>query len=168
LQGLQRAGEADLPKKMQDWLNEAYSDVLRFVDPATATENTIRDAFRSYDPVGQQPRMVSLFVGLYRLAGVRAQGRAAPVKSSTVARPRPATARATSRSAISAKHKTPPVPEFSGLHPMLVALLQDLPAPGTGWTQERRDKVAKMFPTVLDFAFPIVEEQEDDEQEGDE
>lgn len=166
LQGLQRAGEADLPNKMREWLNEAYADVLRFADPATATENTIRDAFRSYDPVGQQPRMVSLFVGLYKMAGVRAQGRAAPTKNGGAA-VRPRTTLPKSRIIKPTRDTGAGIP--GGMPPALSGLLSSLPTSGTGWTQDRRDSFVSTFGAVLDFCFPIVEAAEEsaDNQEGD-
>ena len=72
-EGLRLAPAADFKTRMSEWLNDAYSDVLRFVDPATADETSIRDAFRNYRPVGQQDRMVLLFVGLYAAAGIIAE-----------------------------------------------------------------------------------------------
>jgi len=73
LEGLRLAPEGDYKQRFAQWLNEAYADVLNYVDPATANETQLRDAFRNYQPVGQQPRMMSLFAGLYREAGIGAE-----------------------------------------------------------------------------------------------
>lgn len=70
LKSLRLAPEAEYKQCLAKWLKSAYADVLQFVDPETADEVSIRDAFRSYDPVGQQPRMVTLFIGLFAAAGI--------------------------------------------------------------------------------------------------
>ena len=68
-EGLRRSPEAEFQKRLHDWLTVAYADALKFVDPAGASESSIRDAFRHYNPVGQQTRMVTLFTGLFKAAG---------------------------------------------------------------------------------------------------
>lgn len=70
LEALRLVPEADYRERLGEWLNNAYADVLKFVDPATADETALRDAFRSYTPIGQRDRMVSLFIGLYAAAGI--------------------------------------------------------------------------------------------------
>jgi len=69
-ESLRRAPEAEFKDRVKQWLDAAYADVLQFVDPATATETNVRDAFRNYKPIAQQDRMVSLFLRLYEFAGV--------------------------------------------------------------------------------------------------
>lgn len=69
-EGLRLAPEAEYQPRMADWLRGAYADVLTFVDPETATEEQLEDAFRTYKPIGQRSRMVSLFQGLFTAAGV--------------------------------------------------------------------------------------------------
>lgn len=70
LEGIRLAPEAEYKQRLSEWLKSAYADVLRYVDPAVDDETKIRDAFRSYNPVGQQPRMISLFQGLIAAAGM--------------------------------------------------------------------------------------------------
>ena len=57
LEGIRLAPEAEYKKRLEDWLKGTYADVFSFVDPTTDDETRIRDAFRSYQPVGQQERM---------------------------------------------------------------------------------------------------------------
>lgn len=82
--GLRLAPEPDYKTRTAEWLNNAYADVLRFIDPANADETQIRDAFRNYKPVGQQDRMVTLFVGLYAAAGIGPEKAAKPRKATAL------------------------------------------------------------------------------------
>lgn len=77
-EGLRLAPEAEFASRIGQWLNVAYADVVKHVDPDTADETALRDAFRTYTPIGQQPRMVSLFVGLYAAAGIGREKDSAP------------------------------------------------------------------------------------------
>ena len=70
LKGIQRAPEAEYRACLAEWISTAYADVLSFIDPATATEQDVHDAFRLYNPPGQRARMVTLFLGLARAAGL--------------------------------------------------------------------------------------------------
>lgn len=80
METLRLAPEAEFPNRLREWLNNSYADVLKFVDPETADETALRDAFRSYKPIGQQSRMVTLFAGLYGAAGV-GRDKAAPPRA---------------------------------------------------------------------------------------
>jgi len=165
LEKLRLAPEAEYKQHLQEWLNVAYADVLAFVDPATSTETQIRDAFRPYKPPGQQDRMVTLFCTLYAAAGLRTEKEAKPQqqKQPGLSKPKPTPSQHSRPNPVITKRRggVPPS-DFGGLHPMLAALLNDLPQPGQGWTREKRNKVVDMFPTVLDFAFPIVEERDEE------
>src|SRR5215469_14326008 len=48
LEGLRLAPEEEYKQRVADWLQAAYVDALQYVDPATATDSQIRDAFRNY------------------------------------------------------------------------------------------------------------------------
>jgi hypothetical protein len=67
---LQRASSEDFRDRLQAVLRAAYRPILSFVDPSTPTQEQVRDAFRGFNPVGQQQRMVTLFVGLCSYAGI--------------------------------------------------------------------------------------------------
>jgi Family of unknown function (DUF5343) len=72
-EALRLAPEAELKNRMEEWLKGAYADVFSYVDPTKVDEIHVRDAFRSYEPVGQQSRMVALFLGLCAAAGLIAE-----------------------------------------------------------------------------------------------
>lgn len=156
LEGLRLAPEAEFKKRLHEWLSGSYAEVLRFVDPATASEVEVRDAFRNYTPVGQQPRMVTLFQGLFAAAGV-APERSSPRARVTVnpVRRSPLQFRtASNRDRLEFAPKTPA--SAGAFPPALAGLLATLPAQETGWTKEQRDRFVSTFSAVLDYTYPTV------------
>ena len=157
-EGIRKASNGEYKQRLAAWLNGTYSDVIKFVDPAKDDEVAVRDAFRNYNPVGQQPRMVSLFLGLYAAAGVR------PERAPSQRQPRPRIP-AKQQSLIPRKSIT--ARSDSGIPAALAGLLSNLPPEGKGWTQVNRDKFLTTFEAVLDFYFPIVERGETEEVPAD-
>jgi hypothetical protein len=157
LEGIRLAPEAEYRQRLKEWLSSAYADALMFVDPATDDEAAIRDAFRKYRPVGQQSRMVTLFTGLFRAAGVGPEkDRAAPRK--------PTGATGVTKPAGKTKAIVPPLippvgreyPAAGHLPPALAGLLASLPSVEEGWTKEKREQFVLTFGAVLDFCIPVV------------
>lgn len=157
LEGIRLAPEAEYKQRLVEWLNGAYADALTFIDPATDDDVRIRDAFRSYKPVGQQSRMVTLFTGLFKAAGVAPERQRQSARVS--ANPTQQKLRIPTKTP-----KNPPTPEehtrrhvnhHTGLPPALAGLLASLPKDGEGWTKERRDLFVSTFGSVLDFCFPV-------------
>ncbi|MBB2823319.1 UNVERIFIED_ORG: hypothetical protein GGD59_006625 [Rhizobium esperanzae] len=164
-EGLRKASEPEFRKRVAEWLDGAYADALAFIEPSTAEETDIRDAFRSYKPVGQQDRMVTLFVGLYAYAGIRTER--AP-RQPMVRKPPGSKINSTSRATRPARVvSAEPTPAQSlaaplsadGLPPVLAGLLASLPAQGQGWSADRREAFVKTFQAVLDFCYPIVQSE---------
>lgn len=163
LEGIRMAPEAEYKKRLEDWVKGVYADVFSYVDPTRDDETRIRDAFRTYQPVAQQPRMVSLFQGLCAAAGL------APEKTSATSRPAPSSAgtaprlRAYARSVVAerpkdaSKHKSD-----SSLPAPLAGLLASLPPAEEGWTSADREKFMTTFRAVLDYSIPIIEDEEDE------
>ena len=69
-QGLRYASEGDYPKVFQGILNDVYADIFGVLNPAEADEGALERAFRPYSPGGQRERMITLFLGLCREAGI--------------------------------------------------------------------------------------------------
>ena len=169
------APETEYKKCLADWLKATYADVFAFVDPTKDGEIRIRDAFRSYQPVGQQARMVTLFIGLCTAAGLMTEKPVADAPN--LPRARAGTAMSAVRRAISKESKDSARHDSrqnhggsgaSGLPAPLAGLLASLPSPtGTGWTQSKRDKFVETFQHVLDFCFPIVSESRGVNNESD-
>jgi hypothetical protein len=162
LEGIRLAPETEYKKRLEDWLKGTYAGIFAFVDPTKDGSVRIRDAFRGYNPLGQQERMVALFEGLCTEAGL------IPEKASPQARAQPQHPRQTFSSAPSLsqryeratknKQQLPP----SGRIPApLAGLLAGLPPMGNGWTAEERKKFLATFEAVLDYCFPIVKEKKE-------
>jgi Family of unknown function (DUF5343) len=166
LDRLRRAPEAEYKPLMAEWLRGAYAHALDVIDPATADEVAIRDAFRHYSPISMQPRMITLFTSLFEAAGVRAPEKAKPApKKSTAApsRPSPRFADALREAARQARLRQANASGAASgdsnlvlsLPSALAGMLNSLPNPAAGWTQEERDRFMIAFGAVLDFAIPI-------------
>ena len=161
LENLRRVPEPELQDHLAAWIKSVYADVLSFVEP-TDNETAIRDAFRGYKPVGQQTRMVSLFLGLCRAAGLRGDEPAPkprPHARTRVGQRREPAPRKTTRKAAPAQS----APKLN-VPPALEGLLNSLPASGK-WSQIQRDKFLSTFEAVLDYSFEIADESEEVDHE---
>ena len=176
LEGLRKASETDYQERMQEWLKYVYSDAFSFIDPASATEDSIRDAFRGYVPTGQQPRMVGAFIALCEEAGLREKSEKPERTTRTVVTSsRRVAARKPVRRAPQRDGKSQSIAHSSsGLPPALGGLLATLPSAEEGWTKDRRDAFIIAFQSVLDFCVPVrqsvepLELEEEDDLEYDE
>lgn len=171
-ESLRLASADEYQKRLAEWLQSTYSQIFQFVDPAKDGEARIRDAFRGFQPIGQQDRMVALFVGLCVTAGLmpeKAQS-ISPRQAPTYARPRlmngPKSKPKTKVFAGGDAPQNMPLGS-TGLPPALAGLLASLPVNGKGWSQGQRDKFLTTFEAVIDFVIPIKVEGEDEDNEGD-
>jgi hypothetical protein len=156
LEGLRRAPEGEYKQRLVQWLDAAYADARQFVDPAT--DGDVRDAFRHYNPFGQQPRMVTLFLGLYEYAGVIEKKAAAARTPATSPRKQPLARSTVIRTPVKPKDQIerndPIVHRVGNLPSALSGLLADLPTLADGWTRAERDRFVATFNAVLDFCYP--------------
>jgi hypothetical protein len=170
IERLRLAPEGEFKTRMGEWLNSSYADALKFIDPATADETKIRDAFRSYNPVGQRDRMVTLFTGLFEAAGVmperkRQRSKTSPKNGETVRRPRTAPPSPTttvpepSEKVVVNSTLTHADPEKTTArkhsekhHPLIEGLLATLPPEGDVWATKNREK----WLTLAESVFALI------------
>lgn len=155
LEDLAQARSDEYPERLGELIRAAYADVFAFADPAVDEVQRIEDAFRGYTPRGQRNRMVSLFLGLCQEAGI-----AAPAPPRRQSEPKKRQVRTPRGSTGTAKGTRPQTPT-DGLPPALAGLLAELPVPGAPWTRQRRDTFVRTMGSVLDFLYPV---REDDVQ----
>jgi len=161
LESLRRVPESEFRPKLVEWLNSAYAEVLKFVDPASSDEAEIRDAFRNYNPVGQQPRMVTLFTGLYSAAGLRDDRQVQSRTSSPRIKSRnePTQQKVRSRHAsTNPERKVAPPPDMgshSGIPAAISSLLASVPFDQRSWSKEERDAFLDAFGGLLNFYVKV-------------
>lgn len=165
LEGLRLAAEAEFKPRLAEWVKSVYAEVFSYIN-ANDDERAVRDAFRFYKPIGQQDRMVSLFLNLCREANLRnddqsvstprrsarkaTESTGGPAGSATGASPnRKQSKRPTTRVFVTTSSAPPSLPA------PIAGLLAKLPPEGGDWTQIERDKFVTAFEALLDFSFRI-------------
>jgi hypothetical protein len=173
-EGLRRAPSAEFPARMQEFVRGAYPEVFSFVDPSTDTIDQIRDAFRPYEPFGQQARMLTLFMGLVEAAGMRPAEAANNGGETTQRRPArrvsrpPATRpRRSTNGGDQAGDGPPPPPRAdppppppntqSDVPPAVAGLLATLPRSGATWNQAQQERFLAAFKAVIELLYPVDE-----------
>lgn len=168
LQKIRIVPEKEYKSCIADWIKSAYAEVFQFVDPSKDDAQAVRDAFRSYSPIGQQDRMVALFYALCAEAGIVPESKKSSDPKPSIRKPqiqRSSTTGAFTRGSTRGYTPPPPPPPANDLPPALAGLMKSLPSAGTGWTKEKRDRFVETFKSVLDFVVPIVKHEPDEENE---
>jgi len=70
LRTIAAAPEAEYRQQLAACLRDAYAADFQVVKPEADSQQQVVDAFRRYEPRSQTPRMVMLFLGLCRAAGI--------------------------------------------------------------------------------------------------
>jgi hypothetical protein len=133
---LGRASTAEYPELLGEILKTAYSAVFAIVDPSEANDLQLHDAFRGYVPQAQRDRMIALFTGLCREAGIITGGPPEERARTTVHKGERKSPPPDGRS-----RRTPPPPpsdENKSRYHVIHALVDDLPSDGQ-WTKEAHD-----------------------------
>jgi len=159
LQRYARAPEEVAKQIIGEVVTTAYAQVFSFADPAKDSPERVRDAFRHYEPRGQQERMVTLFYGLCEYAGIIAeQPKRSPESASSSSRTQAA------RSVTRLRTVKPPKMDAAaqakaampdGLPSVIEGAMRQLVDIGPAWTQDSRDRFMEMLEVVIDFSYPV-------------
>lgn len=158
---LGKASTDEYPGLLAEVIRAAYAPILTIVNPGDS-DIAINDAFRPYEPSAQRSRMVSLFNGLCREAGLvsggpiqrqpKAKQGASPAKSA----PKPPRVDATTPR-VEPKVAEPEAHDGHGLDLRLVSgLIQQLPREGR-WTAARRDRWIQAMTATVDLLIELDE-----------
>jgi hypothetical protein len=157
---LGKASTEEYPTVLAEVVRAAYAPILAIVDPSSDTDIAINDAFRPYEPSGQRGRMVSLFAGLCKEAGiieggpVTRQPKAKRIGSTTKGAMRVPSDQ-TSHLEIGKRES-----EESGASldlRLLSALIQQLPKDGH-WSSARRDRWIQAVTATVDLLIDTDED----------
>lgn len=168
---LAKAPQAEVQDRLATVLHSVYQDVFKFVNLDEDDYQRVRDAFRHYQPRGQQERMVTLFLHLCHEAGLTKELLKPP---RTGKAPKPAASRppkrgsdqkkasgappAPSNAAPASKVETeftPSPPPSSGQHPLIRGLIQSLPESGSEWPQRARNAWVKAALANFELVYEL-------------
>lgn len=191
LTDLRKAPADDFKPRVAALIRDVYAEVFSYVDPVVDPHERIRDGFRSYTPVGQQGRMVTLFLGLCEYAGLippspeRKKGAAGgaatrrPSRGPRVRAPKAETApdRQTVRTAdtgwmTSGGILTPEVRiglggAAPGGHQLVQGLLRELPPVGARWPKDKMNTWLELQRAVFNVLYEITDATRPSEASGD-
>ena len=174
---LMNAPSDEYPDLLEQILRDAYPVVFNALQPATATDQQYVNAFRLFQPKAQRNRMIVLFKGLCREAGLIPGG--AP---EVLNRPR-VTTNKSGKSSVSAngdrRTQSEPKDTFFEIEPVhvsssqasqsktvtpitsteeyaiMLGVLRKLPFVEKKWTQVQRDKWLKAVAANVDMLFEL-------------
>lgn len=167
---LRRATTDEYREVLAEIIRAAYHEVLTIVDPVRDSITAINDAFRHFEPAAQRDRMVTLFLGLCREAGIGPEKRRLrPVRQETTPstqqrRPRATGGTMQGQMATATAGMIPGQLPASGDQPsdgtpdyrLLNVLLQQLPREGR-WSRERREKWLQAMQSAVDLVVEVTE-----------
>ncbi|MCH7838316.1 MAG: hypothetical protein IIC26_07390 [Chloroflexi bacterium] len=139
------------------------------VDPAQNSDIDIADAFRGFEPQRQREKMITLFMGLCREAGIVTGGRAPEARPRRRQRQNGEDSDQQQRQPRQQhRRRDVPPPEHDeplpvGLNLQLLSgLMQQLPKDGK-WTQARRDRWLHAMAGNVDLIVTVVDQEADRE-----
>lgn len=172
---LRYATDDQYPDALRKVIEKAYEGIFAIIDPATASEQQLNNAFHPYSPLGQRSRMVTLFLGLCQEAGVSlvVTPRARSTNTESAAR-KAASSGPRARPSASAPARRQPAqvgrrPSFvGGEDAALRAWFDTRPNVGKPWPQAARDRWSKTLMAIIDGLYEQDpwKTADDDEGEG--
>jgi len=158
LKSIGRSTDEEYRAILSGLIRDAYSEVLKVIDPAENSQAEILNVFRRYNPASQRQRMVIFFLGMCREAGIptldvprqRAMGRSRETKETAMPRTRTGTASMKGVGTLRARANV----QSPDLPPALEGLMRSLPPPGTPLSKERRDQWIEIVRVTLAFLYP--------------
>ena len=172
---LRNVSSDEYPTLLGNILKEAYSHVFMVLDPATASDEQLQNAFRYYEPRAQRQRMISLFKGLCREAELISGSSEISKRTRNVNHNKSTIPFGTSRKPPVVAHQVaqnvlepPPMSSQVTHHNqhgieeeyvILVNLLHQLPqGEGKKWPKARRDKWLQAVSANIDLLIDVEEE----------
>lgn len=160
---LRRASETEYPAVLAEVLQAAYLPVFTSINPATADDIQLADAFRGFEPSAQRVKMVTLFRVLCQRAGimpelVRRQGKTGRVY--ILNKPQQSNLRKPAEAQPSPAAPEPPrafTPSMATRadYALVSSVFQQLPQNGR-WTEGRRERWLSAMTSAVDLLVDVV------------
>lgn len=169
MERMARASSSEYEQVLASIVRSAYGSVFTIVDPSQDDETAINDAFRQFTPLAQRERMVTLFLGLCREAGM-AVSQTTRRRTSERRRSASTTQRAKQNSSNNTSHAVQVVESEASELPacsiaidyrLISAIINQLPGNGR-WSSIRRER----WLAALTAAVDLIVELEEDGAEG--
>ncbi len=164
---LRKSTTDEYPGLLAEIIRSAYAPIFTIVDPDKDGDIATSDAFRQYTPGAQRGRMVTLFLGLCREAGIISGG--PPTRRSRVRKIDTSRLKVKSvgqkTKGVSQEdkaHDEPPGGMVSSDYRVLAALIQQLPKEGR-WSKSKRDRWIQAMTAAVDYHVELVEEDQKDQ-----
>jgi hypothetical protein len=171
LEQLAMASNEDRKPILAEMVRDQYG--ADFVaDLSKATPRTVQDRMKELGATDATVRKaVSFFVNAAKAADVpmpthiaKVARNRTPTRRGTASKP----ARANGQDSKPAGPQTPPPPPHEGLetslHAALVPLLKDLAVKGPDWDEDEKASWKVAWDTILDYSYPVQEEDEEGDQ----
>jgi hypothetical protein len=174
LEQLAMASNEDRKRLLAELVRDQYgADFVAGL--SKATPRTVQDRMKELGATDATFRKaVSFFVNAAKAADIPMPTHIAKVARNRSAVRRGAASKTLRSEGQSGKTLTPPpyVPPGTGLetslHPALVPLLKDLAENGPEWGQEEHDRWRTAFDTILDYSYPVQEDEGEEDGENEE
>ena len=161
LRALARSTDEDYRIQLDQIVRNAYREDFTVVDPSVDPQVAIINAFRRYEPASQHTRMVMLFLGLCREAGIptvdapRQRGMRTISQTRGTSQKRQPTPQPPPRPISPISTVLPPIPQT------VVGVLHLLPAQPGPWKADEKERFLAAFGAVVHATYPDAQETND-------
>lgn len=139
--GLRRATGDEVPGLLASILRRAYPTIFVTIDPSSAADHELAEAFCLFEPAAQRPKMIALFRGLCVMAGI--------IRPDAPARPA-----AAKRNQARASRRAAPTRSAFELDPVIRAVVDALP-PARRWSPAQRERWLEALRAAVDLTIEV-------------
>ncbi|MDE2939714.1 MAG: DUF5343 domain-containing protein [Chloroflexota bacterium] len=171
MERIARASSSEYEQVLASIVRNAYGSVFTIVDPTQDDETAVNDAFRQFTPPAQRERMVTLFLGLCREAGMavsqttrrRASERRRSTSTTQRAKQNNSTSNSQAIKVVESEASEIPAGTTIIDYRLISAIVNQLPGDGK-WSSIRRERWLSAMTAAVDLIVELEEESAEDDQ----